>query len=296
MIFYDLCLVKYYILVLSLLLVAAPAQAQRRQHRLAPELLEVSGLAHAPDGSLWAINDSGNPPCLYQLDPKTGKTLAKRPLPVPNVDWEDLQADRSGNLWIGDFGNNANKRHRLTLYRYHLATGTLDSLWYVYPDQTQFPPTTEAERQFDCEAFVVVADTVHLFTKSRFAGRHVTKHYTLPARPGPQVASLRDSLYLPQRVVTAAALSSDGRTFVLVAYFVKKRAIGIPFTRANAYFFSNFKNNDYFSGKMTKKRLPKMLVARQFESVTHYRDKQWLFANEGILWQRPRLWNLRGKY
>ncbi len=282
--------------MIFLLSVAAPAHTQRRQHRLTQELHEVSGLAHAPDGTLWAINDSGNAPCLYQLDPKTGKILAKRPLPIPNVDWEDLQADRAGNLWIGDFGNNANKRRRLTLYRYHMATGILDSTWYAYPDQTQFPPATEAGRQFDCEAFVVVDDTVHLFTKSRFAGRHFTKHYTLPARPGAQVATLRDSLHLPRRAVTAAALSSDGRTFVLVAYFVKKRAIGIPFTRANAYFFSNFKNNDYFSGKMKKKRLPKMLVARQFESVTHNRGKHWFFANEGILWQRPRLWNLRGKY
>jgi hypothetical protein len=292
----HLCPMKYHLLLFLLVATTTRATAQRRKQRLSGELQEISGLAQTPDGRLWAINDSGNAPTLYQLDPKSGKIIEKRPLPIPNVDWEELQTDGQGNLWIADFGNNANKRRRLTFYRYHLATGALDSLWYAYPDQKQFPPPTETERQFDCEAFLWVNDTLHVFTKSRFVGAHFTKHYTIPARPGPQVATLRDSLHLPKRAVTAAALSSDGRTMVLVAYFVKKRAIGVPYSRANAYFFTDFRNNDYFSGKMTKKRLPKTLVARQFESVAHNKGRHWFFANEGILWQRPRLWKLRGKY
>lgn len=270
--------------------------AQKRKLRLPPEMREISGLTYLPDGTLWAINDSGNEPVLYQLNPHNGQIMARQPLPVPNVDWEDLQTDPHGNFWIGDVGNNQSKRRKLVFYRYHRATGQLDSTVFSYPDQTEFPPATQVARAFDVEAFVWANDTLHLFTKSRFAGNHFTKHYLIPAQPGVQTPILRDSFYLPKRAVTGAALSPDGKTLVLIAYFVKKRWFRVPFTRATAYFFSNFPNQHYFSGQMTKKRLPKFAVARQFESVAACPNGKWRLANEGILWQKPRLWTIRGKY
>ena len=263
--------------------------------RIPRECQEVSGIV-AQGEVLWAINDGGNQSVLYKINPKNGAILQRDTLPIPNVDWEEIQQDKSGNLWIGDIGNNSSKRRRLLFYRYQVETGRIDSLEFTYPDQKQFPPATQVARSFDCEAFVWLNDTLHLFTKSRFAGNHFTKHYTIAAKPGVQLATLRDSLYLPKRAVSGAAISPDARTLVLVAYFVKIRKFWLPFTRATAYFVTDYPENNFFSGKIKAKRLPKIAVARQYESVSFLNHRKWIFANEGILWQKPRLWTLRGKY
>jgi len=34
-----------------------------------------------------------------------------------NIDWEDLTQDDFGHFFIGDFGNNNNKRNDLTIYK-----------------------------------------------------------------------------------------------------------------------------------------------------------------------------------
>jgi hypothetical protein len=269
-------------------------QAQRRV-RLPKNLQEISGLARTPDGALWALNDGGNAAQLYRLDPRTGKVLESRPLPVPNRDWEDLAPDpRSGCLWIADCGNNLNRRRDLRLYRYCPATGALDSVLFRYPDQQAFPPATAAEANFDCEAVVCTPDgTLHLFTKSRFRGRHYTKHYTLPAQPGTYTATLRDSLLLPRCVVSGAALSADGRTLALVGYYFEKKWGFWPVTRASVCYLSGFGGTDFLTGKLTRRRLPRCLIARQFESVVEWEPGRWRAANEGILWQKPRLWKIR---
>ena len=107
------------------------------------------------------------------------------------------------------------------------------------------PPAGEVERNFDCEAFIWYKDTLHLFTKSRFAGRHFTKHYTIPAVPGIWQAELRDSLYLPNRVVSGAAISADGKTLALTAYYVKKRIWPVPYTGASVFFISGYKGTHF---------------------------------------------------
>jgi hypothetical protein len=270
--------------------------AQHRKVRLPAELKEISGIAYLPNQSLWALNDGGNAANIYKIDQKTGKILEKRPLPISNNDWEDLQSDGKGNLWIGDIGNNLNHRKQLRFYRYHITTGHIDSLSFSYPDQIAFPPSTEVARSFDAEAFVCIHDTLHVFTKSRFKGNHFTKHYTIPATPGHHTATLRDSLYLPKRAVSGAAMSTDGQTLVLVAYYYKLRKFWLPYTRTNAYFITGFSGSNYLKGQVTSQRLPKVFVSRQFESISAFSGKTWLIANEGILWQKPRLWRLTKKY
>jgi hypothetical protein len=72
---------------------------------------EVSGMARTPDGQLWLLNDSRkslrNCSALI-LTP----AICLKPVtcPFPNRDWEDITSDSSGNLYIGDFGNNGNAR------------------------------------------------------------------------------------------------------------------------------------------------------------------------------------------
>lgn len=83
---------------------------------------ESSGLAPSRliPGSYYTINDSGNPPEIYRLEPRTGKVEA---IPVPgaeNVDWEDLATaaiDGRPYIFIGDIGDNTGRRASITVYR-----------------------------------------------------------------------------------------------------------------------------------------------------------------------------------
>jgi hypothetical protein len=254
---------------------------------------EVSGMARTPDGQLWLLNDSRNPSELFRIDPYTGHLLETRNLPVPNRDWEDITSDSSGNLYIGDFGNNGNARRNLCIFRYHPATGALDSIRFRYPDQNAWPPTDARAWNFNCEAMVFFHDSLHLFSKNVFKGNFVTKHYVLPARPGEYVAELRDSIILPNRVITGAALSPDGKTLAITSYIIGKKLGFIPHTKATAYFFTDFSGSRFLRGKRAATRLPKCFIARQFESIVWWDKNHWLIANERRKPQKQALWRIR---
>lgn len=284
-----------------LLLVAftLPASLISQQSKIArrtalPEALkEVSGMVRTPTGDLWMLNDSKNPPELFRFDPFTKKLIETRRLPIPNRDWEDLAADDQGNLYIGDFGNNRNARRDLCIFRYNPSTHALDSIQFKYPDQTEFAPTDEKNWNFNCEAMVFYRDSLHLFSKNSFKGNFYTKHYVLPATPGNYVAELRDSICIKNRVVTGAALSRDGKTLALTGYIIGKKWGLLPYTKANVFFFSDFEGSDFLHGQQKRKRLPKFLIARQYESVTQWEDDCWMVANEGRKPQFQAVWRVK---
>jgi hypothetical protein len=217
------------VVFLHAMLIGAPANHGRgpferasysvhRLGRLPASLRESSGLARADSPNrLWSHSDGGAPARLVLVGP-TGTLQGTHDLAaMTNTDWEDLAQDRSGALYIGDFGNNRNQRRDLAIYRLTSSQGLpkIDTIAFQYPDQHQFPPP-RSRRNFDCEAFFWHNDTLHLFSKDRSL-QQWTKHYTLPARPGRHVATLRDSLRL-NRPITAADISPDGRTVALLGY------------------------------------------------------------------------------
>jgi hypothetical protein len=263
-----------------------------------PDVLkEVSGMTHLPNGELWMLNDSKNPADLYLFDPYLKKLKEVRHVKARNYDWEDLTHDDSGNLYIGDFGNNNNKRQNLRIFRYNLGTEELDSIPFRYPDQMAFPPAKEREWNFNCEAMVYYQDSLHLFSKNAFKGNFYCKHYVLPTEPGAeQVAILRDSIKLKNRVVTGAALSQDGKTLALTGYIMGRRFGFWPYTRASVMYFTNFKGSWFFRGKQKWRRLPKCGISRQFESITAWNDQIWLVANEGRKPQVQRIWRIKNKH
>lgn len=180
-------------------------------------LVESSGFAVADEyGDLWTHGDGGTAASLYKVTPQ-GDLLQTLDLnPLINIDWEDLTRDDEGRIYIGDFGNNQNKRRNLAIYRLS-GTGLrqIDTIRFRYPDQRAFPPR-KTERNFDCEAFFYRQDSLYLFTKNRGKGNWV-KMYALPARPGYHVATLLDSIKI-NTWITAAALSPDSRTVALLGY------------------------------------------------------------------------------
>jgi hypothetical protein len=278
---------------LPLFLFAQKSRLPRRA-KLPAELKEVSGMTRLPNGDLWLLNDSKNPADLFRYDPVSRKLMETRHLSVKNYDWEDLAHDAVGNLYIGDFGNNRNARRNLRIFRYNPATGALDSIQFRYPDQRAFPPLHQQDWNFNCEAMVFYRDSLHLFSKNSFEGNFYTKHYVLPAKPGGEyVAELRDSIRLKNRVVTGAAISADGNTFVLTGYIIGKRLGFIPFTRASAMYFTGYTGSRFLKGKQRWKRLPKLLISRQFESITQWEGNVWLAANEGRKPQFQRIWRVK---
>ncbi|AII52762.1 hypothetical protein [Hymenobacter sp. APR13] len=182
-----------------------------------PLVKESSGFALAGvQEDLWTHGDGGSAQSLFRVTPQGDVLQTLNLAPLTNIDWEDLARDNAGRFYIGDFGNNQNKRRNLAIYRLSgPKLDQVDTIRFRYSDQRQFPPR-KAARNFDCEAFYYHQDSLYLFTKNRSKG-HYVKLYSLPARPGTHVANLLDSLRI-NTWVTAADISPDGRTVALLGY------------------------------------------------------------------------------
>jgi len=67
--------------------------------------------------SAWFIEDNGNSDNIYKTDFEGNIIQQFDVKNAKNTDWEDLCKDNSENLYIGDFGNNANDRKNLVIYK-----------------------------------------------------------------------------------------------------------------------------------------------------------------------------------
>lgn len=255
---------------------------QKKKFILPPDFVEVSGLYITAPDSIWWHNDSGDRPRLLLTDGR-GRVKQRIVLPgIQNRDWEDITADDTGYLYLGDFGNNLNRRTDLRIYRYHPRTRQLDSILFRYPDQQSFAPPL-AQWNFDAEGFLWFRDSLHIFSKNRVgAGNYYSKHYTVPAHPGQYTAILRDSLLLPKRVVTGAALSPDRKQIALLSYFYRMTFLGfLPKTRTTIWTLSDFPGSQFFKGTLRETRVKKpLLVPTQYEAIDYVSDKRVLIASE----------------
>ncbi|RSK51370.1 hypothetical protein [Hymenobacter rigui] len=224
---------------------------------------ESSGLENAgPEGDLWTHADGGNTARLYRVT-RQGDLLQALDLePLQNIDWEDLTQDETHRLYIGDFGNNQNKRRNLRVYRLSgPELRQVDTIHITYPDQHAFPPR-KPRRNFDCEAFYYYQDSLYLFTKNRGTSGMV-KQYVVPAQPGRYTARLIDSLRLPTWV-TAADISPDGHRVALLG-------AGYVFQ------FERMPGRRLFDGLKTTVAIPK---SGQAEALVFINNHDFIFSNE----------------
>ncbi|NBR13680.1 MAG: hypothetical protein EBU01_03760, partial [Crocinitomicaceae bacterium] len=124
-----------------------------------PEYLaEISGIQYINDSTLIAHNDGGNEPALYILNFKgelKKKVIIKN---VKNTDWEDITYN-GDYIFIGDIGNNLNKRNKLKIHRVAIEDVlTKDSIVaqtmsFSYAEQTSYPPAKK-ELNFDAECLL----------------------------------------------------------------------------------------------------------------------------------------------
>lgn len=248
---------------------------------LSPTITEASGLEYF-DKTLWLHQDGGAGSILYKMDTLTGQQSSSYILgTLENVDWEDLAAD-ADNIYIGDFGNNSGDRTNLRIYKKNKTT--LDSgpvQWEViefsFSDQTDFTPDYHATN-FDCEAMLVMGDSIHVFTK-RWLDK-TTHHYVLPSEAGTYVAQLRDSFDVGF-LATAADVSENG-TVTLLGYD------GIT-SETSMWLFWDYNGTEIFSGNKRKISLGNALNMSQAEGLVFRTNTEGYICSEKISVLPPRL-------
>ncbi|MFK8164967.1 MAG: hypothetical protein AB8H12_21145 [Lewinella sp.] len=255
-------------------LTACTTTAPSKTIRLPPALTEASGLSISGDDFIWH-NDSGDGPKVYTTD-QHGTITGQQSLAAGAVDYEDITRDTNGNLYLGDFGNNTGRRTTMQIYRYQPSTDITDTINFTYPGQDG--RGRDVPGNYDCEAMIYHEEQLHLFTKDQLfgKGRYYTYHYRLPATPGSYVAELVDSLYLPRRVVTAAALDAKRGELVLTAYNFKFLAGFWPSGAASLITIRDYPEGRFLRGKIKRRNLS-WFIPTQFEAVDFY-DERWLYV------------------
>ncbi|MFN4298867.1 MAG: hypothetical protein ACK4EX_03940 [Thermaurantimonas sp.] len=171
--------------------------------KLPKALNENSGMVAWGDTLLWLINDSGNDPILYAINTKCEILKEIWIKGAENIDWEELAEDLEGNIFIGDIGNNSNKRETLSIYKiskrdliqFPDSVQPIETICFFYSNQQDFPPE-KSKRYFDAEALFYYNDSLTLVTKNRtepFDGKAYV--YRIPIKGGNHRLFPADSLF-----------------------------------------------------------------------------------------------------
>jgi hypothetical protein len=225
--------------------------AFKRILQLPSALRECSGIVTLNNGkTVWTHNDSGGETAIYEVNVATGQII--RTLQIDNVtnkDWEDLTHDSEGNLYIGDFGNNRQRRKDLCIYKVKQPTKhqkllvRAEKITFQFADQNAFPPKKKY-RNYDCEAFFHYKNQLYLFSKNHtksYSG--FTKIYKMPDVTGNYTVAPLDSFRTGRSMyaswITSAAISPDEKHVALLS-------------SDKIFLFSDFQNDAFFKGKCKK--------------------------------------------
>lgn len=220
---------------------------------------ETSGLILYDSKYLITHNDGGNKAELFVLNLEGQHIKTIEIEDTKNVDWEDLAQDDKGHIYIGDFGNNLNKRESCQIY---ILPKNLEDkekvdpkkITFTYEDQEDYPPKEE-NLNYDCEAFFWKDDSLYLFTKCRtkpFTGN--TNIYVLPAEEGKYTARKIGTINL-------CGLGWQFCSVTAVDYFPKSNTIAL-LTYSRLYLISGFEKNEFWKGKIKSYNLGNLNNAR----------------------------------
>jgi len=239
-----------------------------------PNLLnEISGLIFQNDTTLFAHNDSGNEPYIYEVS--LNEKRVNRAIKISNVvnlDWEDITQDQQ-YIYIADTGNNLGGRKNLKILKilktdvFSLDSVQADSITFAYEDQTDF--TLSNNHNFDCEAIISIDNQLFLFSKNRADFK--TKIYSLPKIPGNYNAELIDEFDV-EGLITGASINESKNVIVLLGY----NNDGTTF-QPFIWFFYEFEGKDFFNGK---KRKLELTFEGQLEAITFGKDDNLYFSSE----------------
>ncbi|GGB73980.1 hypothetical protein GCM10007424_12350 [Flavobacterium suaedae] len=245
---------------------------------LPDELTETSGLIVIDDRVL--THNDNTDTNLYEVNSETGVVEEVYPIPgVTNIDWEEITQDED-NIYIGDFGNNANgNRTDLKILKVNKADlfnneAQVEIINFSYSDQTDFTPTGGNNTDFDCEAFIAFEDNIYLFTKQWQSKE--TSVYMLPKIPGTYSAELQDT-HSVEGLITGATYLEDKKLVVLSGY----DSSFLPFF----YLLYDYDENDFFTGN--KRKIQVSTSFHQVEGIATSNGTDYYLSNERI--QHPTL-------
>ena len=238
---------------------------------LAANLTETSGLI-SWNSYIWTQNDS-NDLNIYVLDSSNGNLVQSYPLNgVTNTDWEEISQDND-YVYIGDFGNNSNGNRAdlkiLRISKNSILAGSplIETISFTYSNQTDFTPAGSNKTDFDCEAFIVSADSIFLFTKQWISKK--TSVYSLAKTPGNYVAKLK-STFDVQGLITGVTYLESKKLVTLCGYSSSLQ----PFV----YLLYDFDGNSFFGGN--KRKIQVSLPYSQVEGITTSNGLKYYISNE----------------
>lgn len=223
---------KSFVIALSIVLLACQQQSNTDLKTLYPlpkKLKEVSGITYFPEtNTIYTLEDSGNKNAVYAINSQ-GKLVKTITISnAKNVDWEDITKDKSGNIYIGDFGNNDNERRDLCIYKvnknqFNKETALAEyKISFSYPEQKEFPPKKK-ELFYDVESFFEQNGYFYLLTKNRSKGFDGTVFiYKIKNAQGTQkavkIGEFKTCSNYNHCVLTSATISPDGKKVALLSH------------------------------------------------------------------------------
>ncbi len=240
---------------------------------LSDTIKETSGVISF-ENLLWTHNDDHDK-TIYGLD-SLGNIKKRIVLEnVINHDWEEISQD-SSHIYMGDFGNNyAGNRTDLKILKIEKRSfleenPAIETISFNYSDQSDFSSKKPNTTNFDCEAFIVINDSLYLFTKQWKSSK--TSIYTLPNKSGNHTAKLKETLDT-KGLVTGATYLESKKLIALCGYSKK----GKPFI----YLLYDYKNYDFLSGN--KRRVWLKLPFHQIEGITTIDGLHYYLTNEALI-------------
>ena len=240
---------------------------------LPESMFESSGLI-LWNNKIWTHNDNTDIN-LYAFETDELNNYKEYPVAgALNIDWEEISQD-SNYIYVGDFGNNSNgNRTNLQILRIEKNSiltdkPDVDTISFSYSLQTDFSATGNNNTDFDCEAFIVTADSIFLFTKEWVSKR--SSVYSLPKVPGNYVARYRTSFNV-EGLISGATYMEKGKLVVLCGY----SSLLQPFL----YLLYDFNKNDFFSGN--KRKILINLPFHQVEGIATNDGLMYYISNEKL--------------
>lgn len=235
--------------VLSVLGLAFSANAQYVDNyvNLSGDLNEISGLEIINDSLLVALNDGGNDEELFVLNFK-GDIVRKVDIAdVKNKDWEDIATDGT-YIYIGDIGNNSNKRKKLKIYKIKIEDllnkkeVKAKEISFSYSEQKTYPPSDDS-LFYDAEGMTYRDDSIWIFTKNRSTSSDGNSWvYKVPVQPGHYEISHTNEVYIGKNgwlTDGVTAVDSDGDLFFFLTYtrYIAKRLVNGKFVDDHEFVF-----------------------------------------------------------
>jgi hypothetical protein len=168
------------------------------------DMVESSGLAASKQypGIIWTHGD-GSSRFLFSMR-TNGVYIRSFPVMTSFVDWEDIMADNSGNLYLADTGSDGDPRGHVTIHRVRepnpakLKNVPVERTWHVrFPGQRQ-----------NCEAFFVLNGRGCVVTKAELGGSVTIYDFALTNTARSILLQRVTTVDIPGDV-TAAAISAD---------------------------------------------------------------------------------------